>query len=144
MMKSFNFSWINILKKTRVRSTRPELFCKKGVFRNFAKFTGIHLCQRLFFNKVAGLRPATWLKKSHWPRCIPVNLVKLLRSFLTEHLRWLLLSSYKKREKDRNWELFQAFSMVWILYKILWSNLKKLKIKKYIKLKKRFLFWVNR
>ena len=39
------------------RSSRPELFCKKGVLRNFPKFTGKHLCQRLFFNKVAGLRP---------------------------------------------------------------------------------------
>ena len=28
--------------------------CKKGVLRNFAKFTGKHLCQSLFFNKVAG------------------------------------------------------------------------------------------
>ena len=25
---------------------------KKGVLINFAKFTGKHLCQRLFFNKV--------------------------------------------------------------------------------------------
>ena len=33
------------------------MFCKKGVIRNFAKFTGIHLCQSLFFNKGAGLRP---------------------------------------------------------------------------------------
>ena len=31
------------------------MFCKKGVLRNFAKFTGKHLCQSLFFNKVAGL-----------------------------------------------------------------------------------------
>ena len=37
-------------------SSRPEVFCKKGVLRNFAKFTGKHLCQGLFFNKVAGLR----------------------------------------------------------------------------------------
>ena len=29
----------------------------KGVLRNFAKFTGKHLCQSLFFNKVAGLKP---------------------------------------------------------------------------------------
>ena len=28
----------------------------KGVFRNFTKFTEKHLCQSLFFNKVAGLR----------------------------------------------------------------------------------------
>ena len=38
------------------RSSRPEVFCKKGVLRNFTKFTGKHLCQSLFFNKVAGLR----------------------------------------------------------------------------------------
>ena len=33
-----------------------KVFCKKGVLRNFTKFTGKHLCQCLFFNKVAGLR----------------------------------------------------------------------------------------
>ena len=43
----------NISKK--LRSSRPEVFCKKGVRRNFAKFLGKHLCQSLFFNKVVGL-----------------------------------------------------------------------------------------
>ena len=38
------------------RSSRPEVFYKKGVLRNFVKFIGKHLCQGLFFNKVAGLR----------------------------------------------------------------------------------------
>ena len=27
----------------------PEVFCKEGVLRNFAKFTRKHLCQHLFF-----------------------------------------------------------------------------------------------
>ena len=36
------------------RCSRPEVFCKKGILRNFAKFTGKHLCQSLFFNIVAG------------------------------------------------------------------------------------------
>ena len=31
------------------RSSRPEVFCKKGVLRNFAKFTGKHRCQSLLF-----------------------------------------------------------------------------------------------
>ena len=31
------------------------MLCKKGVFKNVAKITGKHLCQNLFFNKVAGL-----------------------------------------------------------------------------------------
>ena len=38
-------------------SSHREVFCKKGVLRNFAKFTRKHRCQSLFFNKVAGLRP---------------------------------------------------------------------------------------
>ena len=38
------------------RSSCPEVFCRKGVLRNFAKFTVKHLCQILFFDKVAGLR----------------------------------------------------------------------------------------
>ena len=37
------------------RSSRPEVSCKKGILRNLTKFTGKHLCQSLFFNKVAGL-----------------------------------------------------------------------------------------
>ena len=35
------------------------MFCKKGVLRNVTKFTGKHLCQSLFFNKLQtqGLQP---------------------------------------------------------------------------------------
>ena len=36
---------------------------KKGVHRNFAKFTGKLLYQSLFLDKVAGFRPVTLLKK---------------------------------------------------------------------------------
>ena len=37
------------------RSSRPEVFRKKDVLRNFTKFTGKHLCQVLFSNKAATL-----------------------------------------------------------------------------------------
>ena len=78
-----------------LRSSRPQVFCEKGVLRNFAKFTGKHLRQSLFFNKVAGLRPATLLKKRLWHWCFPVNFAKFLRTpFFTEHLWWLLLNVY--------------------------------------------------
>ena len=40
-----------------------EVFYKKIVLRNFTKFTEKRLCQSLLFNKVAGLRSATLLKK---------------------------------------------------------------------------------
>ena len=82
-----------MIKLWSIRSSRPDVFCKKGVLRNFAKFTGKHLCQSLFFNKVAGLSPATLLKKRLWHRCFPGDFVKLLRTLIsTEHLWWLFLS----------------------------------------------------
>ena len=74
--------------------------CKKGVLRNFTKFTGKHLCHSLFFNKVAGLSSATLLKKRLWHRCFPVNFVKFLRTtFFTEHLWWLLLTGGSSSEQ---------------------------------------------
>ena len=76
-----------------VKSSRPEVFCKKGVLRSFTKFTVKHLCQSPFFKKVAGLGPATLLKKRLWYRCFTMNFAKFLRTpFLTEHLRGLLLN----------------------------------------------------
>ena len=91
-LSSSNAHWKKSSQKisnnSKDRSSRPEVFCKKDVFRNFAKFTGKHLCQSLFFSKVAGLRPATLLKKRPWHRCFPVNFAKSLRTpFFTEHLR---------------------------------------------------------
>ena len=52
-----------------LRSSRPEVFCKKGVLRNFTKFTGKHLCQSLLFFTFFLRTP-----------------------FLTEHLCWLRLN----------------------------------------------------
>ena len=71
------------------RSTRPEVFCKKGVLRNFAEFTGKHLCQSLFFNKNAVQRLELYLKRDS---DTGVNFAKFLRTpFFTEPFRWLLL-----------------------------------------------------
>ena len=42
------------------RSSHHSSSIIKGVFRKFAKFTGKHLWQSLFFNMVAGLRPQDW------------------------------------------------------------------------------------
>ena len=61
-------------------SSHQRCSVKKGVLRHLAKFTGKHLCSSIFFNKVAGLRSATLLKKGLWRRCFPVNFAKLLRA----------------------------------------------------------------
>ena len=44
-------------------SSRPEVFCKKGALRNFAKLTGKHLRQSLFFNKIAGIKASNFIEK---------------------------------------------------------------------------------
>ena len=90
----------------RFRSSRPEMFCKKRVFKNLTKFTGKHLYQSLFFNKVPGMTPATLLKKRHWHRCFPVNFVMLLGTpFFTKHLRWLLLLDYDGSPVKALWNI---------------------------------------
>ena len=48
------FSGKNTNQCIKNGSGRLEVFCEKGVLRNVAKFTEKHLCQSLFFNKVAG------------------------------------------------------------------------------------------
>ena len=57
------------------------------------------MCRSLFFNKVAGIKPAvTLLKKRlrHWR--FPVNFANFLRTpFSVEHLWWLLLSVVMSR-----------------------------------------------
>ena len=83
------------IKTALNKSSRLEVFCKKDNLKNFAKFTGKHLCQSLFFNKVAGLRSATFFKKRFWHRCFSMNFAKFLKAlFFIEHLRWLLLIKY--------------------------------------------------
>ena len=42
---------VNLIQAGKDRSSRPEVFCKKGGLRNFATFTRKHLCQSLFFKK---------------------------------------------------------------------------------------------
>ena len=70
------------------RSSRPEVFCKKGVLRNFAKFTGKHLCH-IFFLISCRPEACNFINKETLAR---VNFAKfLITPFFIEHLWWLLL-----------------------------------------------------
>ena len=62
------------------RKSNSQKQSPAGVLRNFAKFTGKHLCQSPFFNEVAGFSPATLLKKRLWHRCSSVNFAKFLKT----------------------------------------------------------------
>ena len=64
------------------------MFCKKGVLRNFAEFTGKYLYQSRYFKK--GLRPAPLLKQRLWRRCFLKNFAKFLRTpFLTDRFHFV-------------------------------------------------------
>ena len=88
-----------------------DILLRKGVLRNFAKFTGKHQRQNLFFNKVAGLRPRqAWAhptpshplrkKKADYFNNLDLNLVRDNKMF------WKTISPYfvnnpRKRKKLR-------------------------------------------
>ena len=80
--------------RTGYRSSHRGCSIRKGVLRKFAKFTEKHLCQSLFFNKVAGLRSATSLNMRHLHRCF-CEIFK--NTFLAEHL-WAATSRDNKRD----------------------------------------------
>ena len=73
------------------RSSHQKCTVKKDVLRNFTKLTGKYMCQGLFFNKVAGLSPATLLKKRLWYRCFSVNFAKFLKTLFLHNTPGLLL-----------------------------------------------------
>ena len=86
-----------------VKKQPPAVFCRKGVLRNFAKFTGKRLC----------FSPVTLLKKSPWHRCFPVNFAKFLRTPFLQNTSGRLLMYETNLEKDRmitdNMENYQAY-----------------------------------
>ena len=68
---------------TNTRSSHRRCSVKKDVLRNFAKFTGKHLCQSLFFNKVAGKA----IKKETLPQVFSCEFCEISKNtFSTEHL----------------------------------------------------------
>ena len=52
--ENYDQEW-QIKQKRTLQNQPPEVFYKKNVLENFAKFSRKHLCQSLFFNKVPGL-----------------------------------------------------------------------------------------
>ena len=67
------------------RSSHRRCSVRRGALRSFAKFTEKHLCQSLFFNKAAGLRPAT--KKETLVQVFSCEFCKFSKNtFFAEHL----------------------------------------------------------
>ena len=73
-----------ITMQMTIRSNHQRCSVRKGVLRNFAKFRGKHLCQVLFFNKVAAPEPEKKEALAHVFSCEFCEISK--NKFFTEHL----------------------------------------------------------
>ena len=70
------------------RSSHRRCSVRKNVLRNFAKFTGKRLFQSLFFNKVAGLKPVTLLKKQTLAQVFSCKFCEISKNtYFTKHLQ---------------------------------------------------------
>ena len=100
-----NASWEGGLRVFQKQSPR-------GVFRNFAKFTGKHLCQSLFSNKVAGLKPKNtffYITPLVTALCEQVPLISFTStSLLTLHsfMKYILLTYRHMLEWSRCFEWY--------------------------------------
>ena len=87
------------------------MFCRKGVLKNFAKFTGKHLCQSPFLNKVSR-GSCNFIKKEALAQVFHVNFVKFLRiPFLQDTFERLLLT-------DFHWKI----QIIFIIAKHVWPS----------------------
>ena len=130
----------------------PRLFCKKVVLRNFSRFTGKHLCQSLFFNKVTGC----WLLLKNlwniwWSQFLQLNFIKDFKSSFNSLLwntiwnNWIIyyvsqarklsimpvnncILEYVKKDKSHFADFFYLASEAWIVCRILSKVKNELKI----------------
>ena len=83
---TYFFTSLSLLNKNSLQKQPPEVFWKKGVPRNFAKFIGKHLSQSLFLNKVAGLF-CNFIKKEALAKVFSCEFCEFSKNiFSTEHL----------------------------------------------------------
>ena len=74
------------------RSSRPEMFCEKGVLKICSKFTGEHPCRSAISIKLL----CNFIEIALWHGCSPVNLPHIFRiTFLKNTAGRLLLKEIK-------------------------------------------------
>ena len=94
------------------KSRRSRMFFKLIILKNFAIFTGKHLCKSQFFIKLQ-----TWkIKKRLQHRCFPVSIVKILyRTHLVAATVWNWTILFFTLTLFHN-SSFCIFLMTWIIY----------------------------
>ena len=94
----FRFSWCSFSVHEKVRSSHQRCSIEIGVFKNFTKFTGKHLCQGLFLNKVAGA--CNFIKSEALTQVFSCEFYQILRTlFLQNTSGQLLLKNASSKVK---------------------------------------------
>ena len=86
---------------TILRSSRPNLFCEKGVLRTFANFTGKHLRQTVFFNKVAG-NACNFIQKETLAQVFSCEVCEISKNTFFYRTTLVVASAYFKNLKFIN------------------------------------------
>ena len=77
--------------KKKKKGIHPDVFCKIGVRKNFAKFTGKHLF--VGDSLLIILKACNFIKKEGLKNVFSSEFCDFFRNtFFIEHLRWLLLN----------------------------------------------------
>ena len=85
LVETFNDHYINI-----IRSSRPEVFLRKGALKICSKFTGEHPCRSVISIKLL----CNFIEIALRHGCFPVNLLHIFRTPLLKNISgWLLLYS---------------------------------------------------
>ena len=74
------------MRISKLRNLKLEVLYKKGVLKNFARFSGEHLCRSLFLSKVGELRPATLLTKRVRLMYFSVNFAVFYKSTFLQNI----------------------------------------------------------
>ena len=83
LLEIYRCVFCSLSKICDVQKQPPRCFVRKGVLRNFSKFTAKHTCVRV----------AAWnfIKKTLWHRCFLVNFSKFLRTYFLQNTSGKLL-----------------------------------------------------
>ena len=89
------------------RSSRTQVFCKKGVLKNFAKPIGKHLCHDLFFVPQSLFVPEYFFSIEHlwWLLMLLVNQCWLYHKTLVREGNFLKIIFLEKKTILHYWDL---------------------------------------
>ena len=98
LLSIFNNIALEWIKLTSLKSSHSQMFFKMGILKNFAIFTGRHLCWRLFLTKLQAWRPETLSESDSTTAIFMWIFAKFLRTaFLVLLNIWMVLNIWNYR-----------------------------------------------